>query len=268
MTISIPQAPSPFLCNQAVKKREPERRLVVYDRGCPAADQVQAYGRYLSRLLETPVNSDECTSGMDASLSDLFAKAACSHDLLIFGEPTQSPVRRLLFGPAGCQVARRASMSVLIARQGRWPLKKILLVARSHTLDEAAVEWAIRLAQPSEALITVLAIVPPMPAMYQRAMTSMPNGLADWLVTDTPLGDQLRCIARRLANWERAGELHFRQGPPDRQIRDEIIAGDHDLVIIAADSCNWWSRRLLGVVIPSLLRWADRPVLVAKPMIA
>jgi nucleotide-binding universal stress UspA family protein len=39
---------------------------------------------------------------------------------------------------------------------------------------------------------------------------------------------------------------------------------DYDLVVIAAESADWWSRRLVGELVPSLLRWASQPVLVAR----
>ena len=125
----------------------------------------------------------------------------------------------------------------------------------------------MQMARPSHARVTVLALVPPSPAMYQRAATYMPHGLSDWLATDTPLGHQLRRIAQELTNWEVEGTLHFRQGSPQQQIQSEISSGDCDLVIIAADPSDWWLRRLLGEVVNPLLHRIDRPVLIAKTAI-
>lgn len=135
-------------------------------------------------------------------------------------------------------------------------------------MDDLAVNWLIRLAQPSSAKTTVLALTPPTSAMCQRAATCMPHGVADWLDTDTPLGYQLRQISRQLVNWEIDGSLHFRQGSPSQQIQREITEGNYDLIVITADPHDWWVRRLLGEVVNPLLHRADRPVLIAKSIIA
>jgi nucleotide-binding universal stress UspA family protein len=125
------------------------------------------------------------------------------------------------------------------------------------------VDWIIRLAQPSNAAVTVLAIVPDMPAICNQAVR-MPCGLADWLATDTALGRQLRRIAQRLENWGAESTLRFRQGSPERQIQREVVEENYDLIVIASDPPSWWLRRLLGELVTPLLQWANQPVLVAK----
>ncbi len=238
-------------------------RLLVYHQASPIAGEVQSYAQYLSDLLGGQLNYLQTETKKEASLDDL-VQASCDHALVIFGEPDQSLIRRLLSGPMGCQAAERVPTSVLIARRPRWPLRKILFVTRGQGLDDMAVDWMVRLAQPSRAAVTVLAVVPAMSAMCQRATTHMPHGVADWLTTDTPLGRQLRRIARRLVNWEIEGKLRFRQGTPDWQIESEVAEENYDLIVIATDPDDWWLRRLLGELVSPLLHWIDRPVLIAK----
>ncbi len=200
----------------------------------------------------------------DATFKDL-TEAAEGYDLVVFGEPDQSLAERLLSGSADLKASELVRTSLLISRRPRWPLRRMLLITRGYETDDVAVDWAIRLAQPSNAAVTVLAVLPDMPAMCNQA-ARMQCGLADWLATDTPLGRQLRRIVHRLVNWGTEGTLRFRQGSPDRQIQCEVAAGDYDLILIAADHSSWWLRRLLGELVCPLLRWTDRPVFVAKPV--
>lgn len=242
-------------------------RLLVHHQASPIADEVQAYAQYLADLLDGHLIDLQTAAGTDATFDDLVEEIGNSHDLVIFGEPDQSPLERLLSGPADLRASEQMSTSVLIVRQPRWPLRRMLLVTRGYETDNVAVDWIIHLAQPSNAAVTVLAVLPDVPAMCNQA-ARMQCGLADWLATDTPLGQQLRRIVQRLVNWGAEGTLRFRQGSPEQQIWGEVTEGDYDLIVITADHPSWWLRRLLGELVTPLLRWANRPVLIAKPMIS
>ena len=157
--------------------------------------------------------------------------------------------------------------AILVAQRPRWPLERILLVICGESADNAAVDWALRLARPSTAAVTVLAVVPPVPAMY-HGLSRMEQGVAALLTTDTTLGRQMHQVARRLAECQVDGTLRLRQGAPDQQICREMVEGDHDLIIMATRPCRWWLRQLKGDPICSLLSRVDRPVLFAEPTTA
>lgn len=238
-------------------------RLLVWHHASPNADEVQTYAQYVGNLLNGHLRDYHSLDKPEPTFSDLVKEVGHGCDLVIFGEPCQSLIGRLLSGPADCKAAEQMPTSVLIARRPRWPLRRILLVTRGQCLDIVAADWVVRLAQPSRAAVTVLAVQPPMSGTESQALAG--GGLADWLTTDTPLGRELRQIAQHLVNWEIDGKLRFRQGLPDWQIKSEVAEGDYDLIIIAADPADWWLRRLLGRLVSPLLGWIDRPVLVAKP---
>lgn len=243
-------------------------RLLVCTQGSPVADEVWAYAQRLGDLLSAHVSLFETVAGGGALFQALANEVErAGYDLVILGEPHPSLVERLLSGPVGRGVADRVPTSLLVTQRPGWPLRRILLVMRGEERDDVAVDWIVRLAQPSSATVTVLAVVPPLPAMY-RDVARMEQGLAALLATDTALGRQMRRVARRLVNSEIEGTLQLRQGPPDWQIRREVAEGDYDLIAIAAEDHGRWLRRLLGEVVGSLLRWADRPVLIAKPTTA
>jgi nucleotide-binding universal stress UspA family protein len=238
-------------------------RLLAYCEASPIGDRVKAYGQWLADLLGGHLTHFRTAVEGDATLDDLI-KEAPSYDLVIFGEPDQNLIQRLLLGPANLKAAEQVPSSVLVAHQPRQPMRHILLIIRGQETDEVALDWAVRLAQPSQANVTVLAVISHMPTTYDH-VTRMQRGLAQWLATDTTLGRQLRRIAQHLVSWETRGTLRFRQGPAETQIQREVVEGDYDLVVIAADPASWWSRRVFGELVTPLLRCTDRPVLVAKP---
>lgn len=238
-------------------------RLLAYHQASRLAEEVQDYAHYLCELLDGHLSDFQDVMPPEGSFDDLVQEAKRGYDLVIFGEPDQSPVERLLCGPAELKSSELMPCSVLTTRWPRWPLRRTLLILRGHETDDSAVEWIMRLAQPSNAAVTVLAVLPDVPAMCSHRAYRESN-MAIWLASDTTLGRQLRQIAQRLRNWGTEGTLRFRQGAPEQQIQHEVGEGDYDLIVMAADHTSWWSRRLLGELVTPLLRGTDRPVLIAK----
>ena len=238
-------------------------KILVCRHDSPISGDVRRYAEYIQSLLNGRLNYSQLEES-NTDFTQLVQQASCGQDLVIFGEPELPLIKKVLCGPAGCKAVEKMPTSVLVARQPRWPLKKVLLVTRGYQIDSMAVDWLIRLAKPSQALVTVLALTPNTSVMCQRASTTMPGGLAGWLASETPLGHQLRCITQQLTDWEIQGHLRFRQGTFIKQIQQEVSGEDYDLVVITADPDDWWKRRLTGRVVKSLLHWIKRPVLVAK----
>jgi len=189
-------------------------------------------------------------------------------DLIIFGKRCHPLIRCLLSRSTadGGLASQRSAVpfAVLVAERPRWPLRSILLVFCGESADNVAVDWALRLACPSAAAVTVLAVVPPVPAMY-HGLSRMEQTLCSLLTTDTALGCLMRQVARRLVESKVDGTLRLRQGASDQQICREMVKGDHDLIVMATKPCWWWLRQLKGDPICSLLSWVDRPVLFVEP---
>lgn len=247
---------------------QPPLRMLVYHQDSPIADRVQAYAAYFGELLHGNVDTFSLPNQQSPSLAQLAEAAGCGHDLVIFGEPNQSLLRRLLSGPSGCQAAERIPTSVLIARQPRWPIKKVLFVTRGMAgVDDIAIDWLVRVVRASNAAVTILGVVMPMPVFFQHAITQLPEGAAGWLTTDTPLGHQLQRIDEKLSSRNIQSRLRFRDGTPEQQILREVAHDAYDLLVLADDPHNWWERRLVGSLIDPLLRKIHRPVLVVKPAV-
>ncbi|MGD8397461.1 MAG: universal stress protein [Anaerolineae bacterium] len=234
----------------------------------PPPEELKRYTQALGNLLGAQpgqVNTEEEAD----TLVSRNGKGGC--DLVIFGKRRHPLVRRLLSqSPTDGTLASQrnvAPFAVLIARQPRWPLERILLAIRGEGADTAAVDWALRLAQPSTAEVTVLAVVPPVPTMY-RGLARMEQSVAALLTTDTALGRQMHHVAERLAACKVDGTLRLRQGAPDQEICREALEGNHDLIAMATNPCQWWLRQLKGDPICSLLSRVDRPMLFAEPAAA
>jgi nucleotide-binding universal stress UspA family protein len=236
----------------------------------PLPDELSDYSQALSTLLRAHLGRLGTAAEMNAFLSRR-RHARC--DLVITAGPAcgkhgQLLTRRLLSrSTANGTLASQPSVAppaILVAQCPRWPLERILLLLCGEGADNGAVAWALRLARASTAVVTVLAVVPPVPAMYS-GLSRMEQGMAGLLTADTALGRQMRQVAQRLAECRVDGTLRLRQGAPDQQICREAVEGDHDLIAMAARPCRWWLRQLKGDPICSLLRRVDRPVLLAEP---
>ncbi len=154
--------------------------------------------------------------------------------------------------------------SLLVVRRPRWPLDRILLIVQGHEGDDAAVDWVVRLSSGSNVAVTVLVMVPPVPAMYY-GMPRMQQGVTLLLDGDDALGRQTRRATQQLADQKIENAVRLCQGSPDLLIRREMLEGNYDLVVVAAERQHRWVRFLLGDLVVPILRWADQPVLVARP---
>jgi len=189
------------------------------------------------------------------------------YGLLIINRQDQSLLQRIFAGQPACKLMDQTKASLLIVHQPRWPIKKILLIIRDGGIeDQAAIDWTVHIAKSSSTTVSILPIIPPAPHMYDGAQ-AMRYSLPALLSTDTPLGRELRHLARRLVDWEIEGTLRLRDDPPDWQICNEVSEEDPDLIIIAAEPHNRLIRWLKGEMVNPLMCWADRPVLIAKPIV-
>ncbi|MBN1318694.1 MAG: universal stress protein [Anaerolineales bacterium] len=226
-------------------------------------DTCSTYARYLGQLLGAEVTYSEPAGSLDA-LTNKIAKEG--HELVICGEFFPSLIRRLIYCPQDSRLARMSPTSLLLVRGSRRSLEKILWVVRpeSKETNETAFSWITRLARHTLAQVVILVVVPPVPAMYCSSRQMQP-GLASLLSSNTALGTKLGTLARRLSDEGIEAALKLRQGPPETQLRLEVDSTDPDLIVISGEPETSWKRWITGEQINPLLRWADRPVLIAKP---
>jgi hypothetical protein len=213
---------------------------------CAPAAGTQAYIQYIGSLLGS--RPDYLAAG-----TDLAGQARHGWELILLWEPSLYLIEQVL------STAGEECPALLVVQRPRSPLRKVLLIIGSEATEDISVQWTIRLARPSGAAVTVLAVAPAAPGVDHGA-TYLEHGMSALLATDTALGRQMRRVARRLLNWEIDGRLRLREGPLDRQLQLEMAAEDYDLIAAAGPDDS----RLPGEMIGPLLCRADRPVLMTK----
>lgn len=233
----------------------PSPRLLVCSQASPVANIIQAYAGYLCDLFDGEISSFDKEANTRACFDRLINKTKYGYDLVIFGESRQSLLSRLVAGSAGRKAVEQIPASVLLARNPRWPIKQILLITRGQSIDEVAVDWALKVAQPGDSRVSVWSVA----ALNDPAIYTPPDAFAE-----TTLGRQIDRLTRSLPHHNPAEVLRLHRGEAEWQIRREITGHEYDLVVVAADPTDWWQRRLLGELVNPLLEWLDRPILIAK----
>ena len=152
--------------------------------------------------------------------------------------------------------------SVLFVRRPRWPLRRILLIVREGETDDAALAWIEKLTAPTWTKVTLLSVTASSHLWPREGL--LPPAL-DILLDPLESGQTaLHTAMNRLRELGIQGTVCWRPGAPLEQIRREVRAGEHDLIIVGAEPYSRWRRWQTGGLIGSLLGWADRPVLVAR----
>lgn len=154
-------------------------------------------------------------------------------------------------------------ISQLIAISPRWPVKNLLLVIRNEICDDYAIQWAMRIARPVGARVTVLPMTRHISGVYRFDAFLEPN-LVNLLNPGTELGHKLRHISKHLVESGIESTLKFREEPAYWQIRLEVNEGEYDMLIIGREPRNPYMRGLVGELIKPLLGWIDRPILITK----
>ena len=230
----------------------------------PVSPPVAEYAQALSDLLGAHLDRVNTAGGM-YHLGE--GAADDKADLFIIQDTAHPLLRRLLSANSSDRQRddqRRFQQAALVVREPRWPLRRILLILCAEERDSTAVDWVLHLAHLAGSRVTVLAVVPPVPAMYGRRVAPG-DGLPGLLTANSPLGQQMRRVARHLTTWDIDANLRLREGSPEVQIRREVGDGDYDLVAVAAHPCPPLRRWLQGTGTNDLFKWIHRPVLMTRP---
>jgi hypothetical protein len=151
---------------------------------------------------------------------------------------------------------------LFFVRFPRWPIKSILLIVRGSKADRSAIEFAFCLARKCEANLVTLAAVPDIPAFY-RSYAKVQLGLPTLFELNTEPGHQLREILQRMCLHSINGDIQACESEPNQQIKGMVKFSDPDLIVISQETYSRLWRLLFGEIVQPLLRWIDRPVLIA-----
>lgn len=194
----------------------------------------------------------------------LAAAEAGDYDLVVVGAHEPTGLKEHLLGSVTAQTIRQAPISVLVAREVRPSLKRILICTGGTDVADKAVETGAWLAQAADARASLLHVVTPVASMY-TGLGEIDEGLSELLQTETPVARHLRHGAEILDGRQVDAELKLRYGVAADEIVREAREGDYDLIMMGvAEKEARLSRWALGNVTREVVAKAPRSVLVVK----
>lgn len=241
-----------------------QRNRIIFMHEAPLSQAWRLFVDYVSGLLGMETVDLRMPFGINASGAGVMKQKVEGGDLVMLQASRPTSLESLLSRTFTHKVVAEAKTSVLVARRPWQPFYRLLLVLRDEPADYPAILWALRLAVSSGAAVTILPLVPSMPGLYNRMGDSAQPDPIVLMASYTPMGGKVRRIVESFCAAGIAGEVHHRRGAPDWQIRQEAAAGGYDLLIIGAESHGRLYRWFAGELVPELLKWSERPVLIAR----
>lgn len=185
------------------------------------------------------------------------------YDLIILGD-RQNRRGRLFLSATVQKVVKKASLPVLVVKDDRPAIDKILICTSGRDLSEPVISMGATLAQAAHAKTTLLHVTPPLPSMY-TGLAGMEEELAELLQTETPLAQHLRRGAAFLARYGISARIVLRHGVAAQQILREADKGDYDLIVMGSWIRPGLIRGLFtGDVVREVVDNAVHPVLVVS----
>lgn len=157
------------------------------------------------------------------------------YDLIVLGAHVIAGFLDTFFGSITGKVADKATTSVLVARESKPELERILVSVGGQKLNRKLIETGANLAEAAGASLTALHVTAPVPAMY-TGLEGMEETLEEMLQTDTPIAQHLRWIAKYLADRGIESEIEIRHGAIADELVREAIKGEYDLVVLGASA--------------------------------
>ncbi len=162
------------------------------------------------------------------------------------------------------RIAKQVPNSVLVVKQGRPTLNRILICTFGQEIAEPVIEMGARITQSAQAQATLLYVTGPVPSMCP-GIIRMEETLPDLLQTVTPVAQNLHCGVKILAHHQVEAELELRHGSVPDEILREAHLGDYDLIVLGASKTSIELSGLwLGDVAQYLVDKAQCPVLVVR----
>lgn len=186
------------------------------------------------------------------------------YDLIVLGAHVVAGFLDSFLGTITGKVADKATTSVMVARDCKPELKRILVSVGGKKLNRKLIETGANLAEAAGAALKALHVTAPVPAMY-TGLEGMEETLEEMLQTDTPIAQHLRWIAKYLADRGVESEIVVRHGAITDEIVREAIKGEHDLIVLGASAFEGPLQSLMTEKIsPRLVDKAPCSVFVVK----
>jgi nucleotide-binding universal stress UspA family protein len=214
-------------------------------------------------LVDVPVDQIKVRKGQ--SVEEIVEETEKrGYDMIVVGARVMNRFTQLLLRSVTQQVTKRVPVSVLIVKEERPSLKRILICTGGQKLNKAVIERGTQLAQAAQADVQLLYVAGPIPGMYS-GLEDMDETLPELLRTNTPIAKHLRWAAQYLAEQGVAGEIKVRRGVVSEEILREAAEGNYDLIVIGARAeMSLLNELLMEKVTPQIVEHAPSSVLVVR----
>ncbi len=187
------------------------------------------------------------------------------YDLVVIGYRKRGVLEKALIGCVAAQVAHEATTSVLVVRQGRPDIRKLLLGIGGDGFTTEIAEWGARIAAAVGAQVTLLHVGLAPPLMY-GGLAEVQETLTELLETSTPAARALRQAAATMESAGIPAEIKIAYGVTERELLRTAQEGDYDMLILGSAWAQPSIKRLmLKNITRDVLLKTQRPVLVVYP---
>jgi nucleotide-binding universal stress UspA family protein len=184
------------------------------------------------------------------------------YDLLVMGARGRSRLTRFLMGSVSYRVLEHAQLPVLIVREARPQIERILVTVGGRPQSTPTICFGTELARKLGARATLLHVTNPIPQMYM-GLDEMEETLPELLQTDTEEGRTLRRGVRLMQERDIDGDIELRHGLVEQEIILEAREQDVDLIVLGSSvQAGPLGRLLVGNITRRVIDGTKRPVLV------
>lgn len=185
------------------------------------------------------------------------------YDLVVIGSHGISTLKTFFCGDVAHNVIEHVKIPVLLLREKRKKLKKMLMCTGGSKYAEEAIRFGGDIAVALGAKVTVLHVVPPLAGMYRGL--GMSECMKDFLRTNTLEAKYLKRAAKILEGKGVVSEVEIAHGFPAEEILNQAEAGDYDLVVLGSHGTQGIRRFLMGDVAYKVIKHSTVPCLLVKP---
>lgn len=184
-------------------------------------------------------------------------------DLLIIGAFGDRGASRFFIGSTAHRLAMYAPTSVLIVKDQRMALDKILVC--TDVGDDPVVEVGAQLGKTIGADLRLLHVIAPSAAMYLALPDVVDVPLDEVLQKETPLAQHLSaCVAKLEAAGFDDSNVKVHRGPLPDALFEEARGDASDLIVVGSQAGAARDRYWIGSIADRVVKHAHRSVLVVR----
>ena len=240
-----------------------KNKILLVTNGCQEAWSAIKYSVWMAKTFSKPLtllgivedsNEEHPVQEMFSRAVTFFREEGIKYDLQLVDGETENVLRdlswsdnQMLFvGPLGRsnfqhwlqgrtfrQISEDVGVPILYIRKARLPIKKILLCMGGMGHAEMASKYATDIAAQTQALLTLLHVVPPVDLDYPP-VKEMQENWDHLLDTDTPPAQELRRAQKYAREKGVQAQITVRHGNIVNQIVGELKENDYDLICMGS----------------------------------